>query len=195
MLVELQSYLEKKLCGKIENSLYAYGELTISIKLETLLEVMLFLRDDSRCQFTGFVDLAGVDYPQQEKRFHIVYHLLSARLNHRIRVKVSTDKATAVTSICAVYAAAEWYEREAYDMYGILFSGNPDLRRILTDYGFEGHPLRKDFPVSGFVECRYDSDLKKIVYEPVVLKQQIRNFDALSPWGGYPTVEKQNTGG
>lgn len=193
MLADLQSYLEQALSDKLENVSLSYGELNIRVKLDELLEVMLFLRDDAKCQFISFIDLSGVDYPEQEKRFQLVYHLLSPKLNLRLRVKVATDKTLAVPSICAVYSGAQWYEREAYDMYGVLFRGNPDLRRILTDYGFEGHPLRKDFPVTGFTECRYDSDLKKIVYEPVLLKQQMRNFDFISPWAGYPVEEKKHS--
>jgi NADH-quinone oxidoreductase subunit C len=137
-----------------------------------------------QCQFISFIDAAGVDYPQRRKRFDVVYHLLSPRQNLRIRVKVSADEDTPVPSITSVYPGADWFEREAYDMYGILFSGHPDLRRLLTDYGFEGHPLRKDFPLTGFVEVRYDDEQKRVVYEPVELKQEFRNFDFLSPWEG-----------
>ena len=162
----------------------AYGELTVVVPAEAIARVLTFLRDDGRCQFVSFVDLCGVDYPGREKRFDVVYHLLSPRRNTRIRVKVETDEVTPVPSVIDVFPAANWFEREAYDLYGILFSGHPDLRRILTDYGFEGHPLRKDFPLTGFVEVRYDEEQKRVVYEPVKLQQEFRNFDFLSPWEG-----------
>jgi NADH-quinone oxidoreductase subunit C len=142
------------------------------------------LRDDQRCLFHNIIDICGVDYPSRAKRFDVVYHLLSLKQNHRIRVKVETDEATPVPSLIPVFPAAEWYERETYDLYGILFSDHPDLRRLLTDYGFDGHPLRKDFPLTGFVEVRYDDELKRVVYEPVRLTQEFRNFDFLSPWEG-----------
>jgi NADH-quinone oxidoreductase subunit C len=137
-----------------------------------------------QCQFVSIIDVAGADYPARAKRFDVVYHLLSPRQNQRIRVKVRTDEDTPVPSVCEVFPGADWFEREAYDLYGILFSGHPDLRRILTDYGFEGHPLRKDFPTTGFVEVRYDDEAKRVVYEPVELKQEFRNFDFMSPWEG-----------
>jgi NADH-quinone oxidoreductase subunit C len=162
----------------------AYGELTVVVPAEAIARVLTFLRDDGRCQFVSFVDLCGVDYPGREKRFDVVYHLLSPRRNTRIRIKVETDEVTPVPSVIDVFPAANWFEREAYDLYGILFSGHPDLRRILTDYGFEGHPLRKDFPLTGFVEVRYDEEQKRVIYEPVRLQQEFRNFDFLSPWEG-----------
>jgi len=130
------------------------------------------------------IDICGVDWPQRELRFDVVYHLLSPKQNLRIRIKVATDEDTPVPSACAVYPGADWFERETWDMYGVLFTGHPDLRRILTDYGFEGHPLRKDFPTTGFVEVRYDDAAKRVVYEPVELKQEFRNFDFMSPWEG-----------
>jgi NADH-quinone oxidoreductase subunit C len=142
------------------------------------------LRDDPACRFISFIDLCGADYPGREKRFDVVYHLLSPVHNTRIRIKAETDETTLVPSIVDVFPAANWFEREAYDLYGILFSGHPDLRRILTDYGFDGHPLRKDFPMTGFVEVRYDDEQKRVVYEPVKLQQEFRNFDFLSPWEG-----------
>ncbi|WP_279099322.1 NADH-quinone oxidoreductase subunit C [Bartonella apis] len=183
-LKELQSYLAERLESVIDESVFAYNELTVVAKLDAIIDVLSFLKDDSHSQFVGLVDICGVDFPEREKRFDVVYHLLSPRHNLRLRVKVRTDEDTPVPSACSVYPGAEWYEREAYDMYGILFSGHPDLRRILTDYGFEGHPLRKDFPTSGFVECRYDNELKRVIYEPVVLRQEMRNFDFMSPWEG-----------
>ncbi|MCX8569104.1 NADH-quinone oxidoreductase subunit C [Aminobacter sp. MET-1] len=196
-LKDLAAYIAEKLDADIEESVLAYGELTLTVKAADIVDVMTFLRNDVQCQFVSFIDAAGVDYPQRRKRFDVVYHLLSPRQNLRIRVKLSTDEDTPVPSITAVYPGADWFEREAYDMYGILFSGHPDLRRLLTDYGFEGHPLRKDFPLTGFVEVRYDDEQKRVVYEPVELKQEFRNFDFLSPWEGteyvLPGDEKAKT--
>ena len=162
----------------------ARGELTLLADAAHVLDVLTFLRDDEACRFINFIDLCGVDYPAREKRFDVVYHLLSPKLNQRVRLKVQTDETTPVASAIPVFPCANWFEREAYDLYGILFSGHPDLRRILTDYGFEGHPLRKDFPLTGFVEVRYDDAEKRVVYEPVKLNQEFRNFDFLSPWEG-----------
>ncbi len=162
----------------------AFGELTLVVQASDIVYALTYLRDDPACAFRNFIDICGVDYPQREKRFDVVYHLLSLRHNLRIRVKVQTDEVTPVPSVIEVFPAANWYEREAYDLYGILFSGHPDLRRLLTDYGFEGHPLRKDFPLTGFVEVRYDQDQARVVYEPVQLTQEFRNFDFLSPWEG-----------
>ena len=160
----------------------AFGELTLTCDAAHLPAVITHLRDDPACQFINFIDLCGVDYPAREKRFDVVVHLLSPKLNQRIRVKCATDEIIPVPSLCGVFPAANWFEREAYDLYGILFSGHPELRRILTDYGFDGHPLRKDFPMSGFVEVRYDDAQKRVVTEPVRLNQEYRNFDFLSPW-------------
>jgi NADH-quinone oxidoreductase subunit C len=154
------------------------------VRAQDIVRVVTFLRDDPKCRFISFLDICGVDYPGREQRFDVVYHLLSPHLNHRIRLKVVTDEVTPVPSIIDVYPAANWFEREAYDMYGILFTGHPDLRRILTDYGFEGYPLRKDFPLTGYVEVRYDEAEGRVVYEPVRLNQEFRNFDFLSPWEG-----------
>jgi NADH-quinone oxidoreductase subunit C len=170
--------------GKVTAAHVAFGELTVLADAASIVETLTVLRDDPRFQFFNFTDLCGADYPEREKRFDVVYHLLSPRLNHRVRVKIQTDEATPVPSIIEVFPAANWYEREAYDFYGMVFSGHPDLRRILTDYGFEGHPLRKDFPLTGFVEVRYDDAEKRVVYEPVKLVQEFRNFDFLSPWEG-----------
>ena len=183
-LNDLSAYLGEKLPGKIQDSLVAYGELTISVEPSDIVRVLTFLRRDVQCQFVSIIDIAGADYPARAKRFDVVYHLLSPRQNQRIRIKVRTDEDTPVPSVTDVYPGADWFEREAYDLYGILFSGHPDLRRILTDYGFEGHPLRKDFPLTGFVEVRYDDQAKRVVYEPVELKQEFRNFDFMSPWEG-----------
>ncbi len=162
----------------------AIGELTVKVEAPHIVPILTFLRDDPECRFTLLIDLCGVDYPNRARRFDVVYHLLSLEKNQRIRVKVETDETSAVPSAVAVYPAANWFEREAFDMYGILFSGHPDLRRILTDYGFEGFPLRKDFPLSGYVEVRWDETQKRVVYEPVKLVQEWRDFDFLSPWEG-----------
>ncbi|MER8673973.1 MULTISPECIES: NADH-quinone oxidoreductase subunit C [unclassified Mesorhizobium] len=183
-LSELSTYLGEKLPGRVTDAVLAYGELTISVATDNLIEVTSFLRDDSGCQFISIIDICGADYPSRVKRFDVVYHLLSPKQNLRIRIKLQADEETLVPSLTAVYPGADWYEREAYDLYGVLFSGHPDLRRILTDYGFEGHPLRKDFPLTGFVEVRYDDEAKRVIYEPVELKQEFRNFDFLSPWEG-----------
>ncbi len=177
----------------------AYSELTVEVSREHIADVIKFLRSDARCLFDCLIDIAGVDYPDRADRFDVVYHLLSPRQNMRIRVKTSTDEATPVPSVVDIFPAANWFEREAFDLYGILFSDHPDLRRILTDYGFQGHPLRKDFPLTGFVEVRYDEDQKRVVYEPVKLSQEFRNFDAISPWEGtdyvLPGDEKAGEGG
>ncbi len=170
----------------ILDSRAALGELTLTVEPQRIVDALKFLRDDPGCQFACFIDIAGADYPDREKRFEIVYHLLSPKLNRRIRVKLSTDEATPVPSAIPAFPAADWYEREAYDLYGVLFEGHPDLRRILTDYGFDGHPLRKDFPMTGFVEVRYDDEEKRVRYEPVRLNQEFRQFDFLSPWEGAP---------
>jgi NADH-quinone oxidoreductase subunit C len=183
-LVELSDYLGQALGIAAGDREIAFGELTIEVTPTRLIEAMRFLRDDARCQFVSFIDACGVDYPSREKRFDVVYHLLSPHQNHRIRVRVVTDETTPVPSVTAIYPGADWFEREAYDLYGILFTGHPDLRRILTDYGFDGHPLRKDFPLTGFVEVRYDDAVKRVVYEPVRLNQEFRSFDFLSPWEG-----------
>jgi NADH-quinone oxidoreductase subunit C len=161
-----------------------FEELTIEVAAENIVPVVTQLRDDPQLRFISFVDLCGVDWPTREKRFDVVYHFLSPKTNHRIRIKIATDADTPVPSISDVFPAATWFEREAYDFYGILFSGNPDFRRILTDYGFRGHPLRKDFPLTGFVEVRYSNEQRRVVYEPVKLPQEFRNFDFLSPWEG-----------
>ena len=166
----------------------AHGELTITVARERIGEVLTKLRDDPDCQFEILIDICGVDYPARKNRFDVVYHLLSVRRNQRIRIKLETDEATPVPSVISVFPGANWYEREAYDMYGILFSDHPDLRRLLTDYGFEGYPLRKDFPLTGYKEVRYDDEQKRVVYEPVRLTQEFRNFDFESPWEGVQYV-------
>jgi NADH-quinone oxidoreductase subunit C len=185
---DLQEHLLGKLGSAIDGSTITFGELTLMVGREQIGSVLKLLRDDAQCRFEILIDLCGVDYPQRANRFDVVYHLLSPRNNLRVRVKIQTDDATPVPSVIDVFPAANWYEREAYDMYGILFAGHPDLRRILTDYGFQGYPLRKDFPLTGFVEVRYDDEAKRVVYEPVKLTQEFRSFDFESPWEGMPTV-------
>jgi NADH-quinone oxidoreductase subunit C len=183
-LAQLGDHVAARLGEAVLDRQIAYGDLTILVDPARIVEVVTFLRDDPACRFVSFIDLCGVDYPGRERRFDVVYHLLSPAHNTRIRIKVEADETTPVPSIIDVFPAANWFEREAYDLYGILFSGHPDLRRILTDYGFEGHPLRKDFPLTGFVEVRYDDEQKRVVYERVKLQQEFRNFDFLSPWEG-----------
>jgi NADH-quinone oxidoreductase subunit C len=160
------------------------GELVINVARDSIVKVLTFLRDDVNCQFKMLMELCGVDYPEREDRFDVVYCLLSLTLNQRIRVKTQTNTSSAVPSVAGVFNAANWWEREAWDLFGIYFSDHPDLRRILSDYGFDGHPLRKDFPLTGYVEVRYDDEQKRVVYEPVKLSQEFRNFDFLSPWEG-----------
>ncbi|MBI4725163.1 MAG: NADH-quinone oxidoreductase subunit C [Rhodomicrobium sp.] len=161
-----------------------FGELTLSAARAKITEVVKFLRDDPAWRFKILIDICGADYPDRAERFEVVYHFLSVHNNLRVRLKTTTDDASPVPSIVDLFPAANWYEREAFDLYGILFEGHPDLRRILTDYGFRGHPLRKDFPLTGFVEVRYDEEQKRVVYEPVKLPQEFRSFDFLSPWEG-----------
>lgn len=183
-LVDLGEHITRALGTVIVSQQVAYGELTLTVEKDAIVAVATFLRDDPRCRFISFIDVCGADYPARDERFDVVYHFMSPHLNQRVRVKVMTDDVTPVPSITGVFKGAEWFEREAYDLYGILFSGHGDLRRILTDYGFDGHPLRKDFPTTGFVEVRYDETRKRVVYEPVKLMQEYRSFDYLSPWEG-----------
>ena len=166
----------------------AHDELMAEVRCEAIVRVLAFLRDDPNCAFSVLVDICGVDHPDRPDRFDVVYNLLSLRHNRRIRLKLETDEEKPVPTATGLYSAAGWYEREAWDLYGIYFADHPDLRRILTDYGFEGHPLRKDFPLTGYVELRYDEDQKRVVYEPVRLKQEFRSFDFLSPWEGMSHV-------
>lgn len=165
------------------------GELSLTIRREAIRQVLFFLRDDANCLFRQLVDICGVDFPERDERFEVVYNLLSTTHNLRVRVKVMVSEGTPVDSVTDIFSSANWYEREAWDMYGVFFSGHPDLRRILTDYGFEGHPLRKDFPLTGFVELRYDETQKRVVYEPVKLTQDFRTFDFTSPWEGMTTLQ------
>lgn len=198
-LQELGEYISQARGDDVLGFEVAYGELTVRVAADTIVETIRFLRDDVRCQFVNLTDICGVDWPQRPQRFDVVYHFLSPRQNLRIRVKVMADEERAVPSVTSIFPSADWFEREIYDMYGVLFSGHPDLRRILTDYGFDGHPLRKDFPLTGFVEVRYDEEQKRVVYEPVRLAQEFRNFDFLSPWEGtdyvLPGDEKANGNG
>ncbi len=183
-LTELSDHIQSCLADAVAQVSVVHGELTLKVDAEDILKVLKFLRDDSSCRFSCFIDICGVDYPQRENRFEVVYHFLSPTQNQRIRVKLEVNETRQVPSVVSLFAAAEWYEREAFDLYGILFSGHPDLRRILTDYGFRGHPLRKDFPLTGYVEVRYDDEEKRVVYEPVKLMQEFRSFDFESPWEG-----------
>ena len=187
-LEEMALHVAGAMPGAVESHVIAFDELTLEARADQIVPLMIFLRDDPRCQFQTLVDLCGADYPERAQRFDVVYHLLSMRRNKRVRVKIKTDEATPVSTLINVFPAAEWYEREAFDMYGVLFNGHPDLRRLLTDYGFQGFPLRKDFPLTGHVEVRYDPDQGRVIYEPVKLKQAYRNFDFLSPWEGMTDV-------
>jgi len=168
----------------------AFNQLTVAVHAHKIVDVVRFLRDDPGCRFVSLIDVTAVDYPKREKRFDVVYHLLSPTLNARVRLRAEADETTQVPSIIEVFPGADWFERETYDLYGVIFIGHPDMRRLLTDYGFEGHPLRKDFPLTGFVEVRYDDQEKRVLYEPVRLNQEFRNFDFLSPWEGadYPVL-------
>ncbi len=183
-LEELGATIATALPGAVTGHTVAFGELTVTANAADIVRVATFLRDDSRCEFFSFIDVTAVDWPAREKRFDVVYHLLSPTKNARVRIKIETDEVTPIASIIGVFPGADWFERETYDLYGVLFTGHPDMRRILTDYGFDGHPLRKDFPLTGFVEVRYDDAQKRVVTEPVRLAQEFRTFDFLSPWEG-----------
>ena len=183
MMIDLAT-LQSKLGAAITGGETAFGEVTLHAEPAQILSVLKTLQSDADLRFVSFIDLCGADYPEREKRFDVVYHLLSPYKNSRVRIKVEVDEAGEVPSAVGVFPAADWFEREVYDLYGVVFSGHPDLRRILTDYGFSGHPLRKDFPVTGHIELRYDDEKKRVVYEPVKLVQEMRQFDYLSPWEG-----------
>ncbi len=183
-LNELGAHIAASIDEDIRGWKVAFDELTIDVRADRIVHVMTFLRDDPLTKFLVLIDLCGVDYPQRPKRFDVVYHLLSMHNNTRIRVKAKLGEEETIPTVTGVYPAADWFERETFDMYGIVFGGHPDLRRILTDYGFEGYPLRKDFPLTGYVEVRYDDEQKRVVYESVNLVQEFRNFDYLSPWEG-----------
>ena len=183
-LQDLGDYIKNAMPEAILSARLVNDELVLAAQSETIPHILLFLRDDSNCLFKILIDICGVDYPDRERRFDVVYHLLSLRHNQRIRVKLQVNDDVLVPSAVGVFSAAGWYERETWDLYGIMFANHPDLRRILTDYGFDGHPLRKDFPLTGFVEVRYDEAQKRVVYEPVKLPQDFRSFDFMSPWEG-----------
>ncbi|OYX19661.1 MAG: NADH-quinone oxidoreductase subunit C [Rhodobacterales bacterium 32-66-9] len=183
-LQELAAIIELKQAEAVVSATVAHGELTLVANLATLRALVETLRDDPSCRFSTLVDITAIDHPERSTRFDVVYHFLSMYRNHRIRVKVKVGEDEMVPSLIDLYPAANWFEREVFDMFGILFSGHPDLRRILTDYGFRGHPLRKDFPTTGYTEVRYDEALKRVVYEPVSLVQEYRQFDFMSPWEG-----------
>ena len=197
-LHELGAAIVRALPGAVSDYRVTLGELTIHADAKEIVRVVTFLRDDPGCQFWCIIDVTAVDWPSRQNRFDVVYHFLSPKQNVRVRVTIETDESTVVPSIVEVFAGADWYERETYDLYGILFAGHPDLRRILTDYGFEGYPLRKDFPLTGFVEVRWDDEQKRVVYDRVRLAQEFRDFDFLSPWEGpdYPIAgdEKASKG-
>jgi NADH-quinone oxidoreductase subunit C len=183
-LEAISQAIASDLAGAIVAQGIVRDELTVTVKASEIVRVVKFLRDDARCEFRSIIDITAVDWPSREDRFDVVYHFLSPTKNARVRIKVEVDETTPVASIIEVFPGANWFEREVYDLYGVLFTGHPDMRRLLTDYGFEGHPLRKDFPLTGFVEVRYDDELKRVVYDRVRLAQEFRNFDFLSPWEG-----------
>lgn len=186
---DLAQHIEENLEDALDLYEFKNGELVFYVKRDHIYQVLQFLRDDIECDFKILVDICGVDYPNRKERFDVVYHLLSTSQNQRVRVKISTAEEKVVPSVTSLFSTAGWLEREVWDMYGIYFDGNLDLRRILTDYGFEGHPLRKDFPLTGYVELRYDDSLKRVVYEPVKLTQDFRVFDNLSPWEGMTDIQ------
>lgn len=187
-LRELGQHIGSVLADQVVSTSVELDELIILARADQIVKILAFLRDDPLCLFKVLVDICGADYPERPKRFDVVYNLLSLVHNQRVRIKVKADSLTPIPSVTGVYNSANWFEREAWDMYGIMFSDHPDLRRLLTDYGFEGHPLRKDFPLTGFVEVRYDDARKRVVYDPVKLPQEFRNFDFLSPWEGAVAV-------
>jgi NADH-quinone oxidoreductase subunit C len=192
-LAQFGQQISEALPGAVRAHGVAVGELTIDVEPAEIVRVMSHLRDDPACEFKILVDICGVDWPKRARRFDVVYHLLSLTRNRRIRVRVQAGEGDVVPSVVAVYPAANWFERETFDMYGVVFGDHPDLRRILTDYGFAGHPLRKDFPLTGFVEVRYDDELKRVVYQPVQLVQEFRDFDFMSPWEGAPQILPDGT--
>ena len=187
-LTEFGTIISGALPAEITNVEIVRDQLVLWTRVESVVPVLTFLRDDPACLFKMLVDLTAVDYPERHERFEVVYNLLSLRHNRRVRLKIAVEDGSSVPSIARILGAASWYEREVWDMFGIPFSGHPDMRRILTDYGFEGHPLRKDFPLTGYVEVRYDDEQKRVVYEPVKLAQEFRSFDFVSPWEGMNTL-------
>jgi NADH-quinone oxidoreductase subunit C len=189
-LADLGETIKAALTGAVTGSSIAFDQLTLSVEASKIVDVVTFLRDDPGCRFVSLIDVTAVDYPGRDKRFDVTYHFLSPTLNERIRLRAEAGETTQVPSIIEVFPGADWFERETYDLYGVIFTGHPDMRRLLTDYGFDGHPLRKDFPLTGFVEVRYDDQEKRVLYEPVRLNQEFRKFDFLSPWEGadYPVL-------
>lgn len=187
-LNELGEHIAGKMPDAVRKFEVKFGDLTLYAERDAIASLTTFLKNDSLCNFETLIDICGVDYPERGQRFEVVYHFLSMRMNHRIRVKIKTDEEGAVPTITSIHPCADWFEREAFDMYGVRFAGHPDMRRILTDYGFEGYPLRKDFPLTGYTEVRYDDLEKRVVHEPVELTQEYRNFDFLSPWEGMTAV-------
>jgi NADH-quinone oxidoreductase subunit C len=183
-LRDLGDYIDAANPGAVLDTEVGYGELMVTTTAPALVKLLTFLRDDQNCQFKQLMDVTAVDRPDREARFEIVYNMLSLKHNQRVRIKLAADASTLVPSVTAVFSSANWFEREVWDLFGVFFSDHPDLRRIMTDYGFEGHPLRKDFPLTGYVEVRYDPDQKRVVYEPVKLPQEFRSFDFMSPWEG-----------
>ena len=183
-LTELGTIIALKRPDAVLAQSVTHGELTLTVALQHLQPLVEFLRDDAACRFTSLVDITAIDYPERAARFDVIYHFLSMYQNHRIRLRVAVRTTDMVPSVHKLHPSANWFEREVFDMFGILFSGHPDLRRILTDYGFRGHPLRKDFPTTGYTEVRYDEVQKRVVYEPVSLVQEYRQFDFMSPWEG-----------
>jgi NADH-quinone oxidoreductase subunit C len=196
-LADLGEYIATAMPDDVETYAVARDELTVWVARPSIVRVLTFLRDDQNAYFRQLVDVTGADYPERDERFEVIYHLLSLKHNQRVRVKLAAGEDVPVDSATGVFSSAGWFEREVWDMYGVFFAEHPDLRRILTDYGFEGHPLRKDFPLTGFVEVRYDEDQKRVVYEPVKLTQEFRHFDFMSPWEGMlhlPGDEKAEAG-
>jgi len=184
ILDRLGQTIKTSLGASVTSYAVSRGELTVTVEAKDIVKVAKFLRDDPGCLFINIIDITAIDWPGRDKRFDVVYHFLSPRINQRVRVKAALGENETIASLIDVYRGADWFEREAYDLYGVLFTGHPDMRRILTDYGFEGHPLRKDFPLTGFVEVRYDDEQKRVVYDKVRLAQEFRTFDFLSPWEG-----------
>ena len=187
-LIDLGDYIDAANPDAVLGVEVAKGELVVSARADSIVKLLVFLRDDQNCQFKQLMDLTAVDHPDREARFDVVYNLLSLKHNQRVRIKTTAEEGAPVPSATSVFNSANWFEREVWDLFGIFFSDHPDLRRIMTDYGFEGHPLRKDFPLTGYVEVRYDADQKRVVYEPVKLTQEYRSFDFMSPWEGMPNL-------
>ncbi len=185
-LIDLGDYIDAANPDAVLGVEVAKGELVVSARADSIVKLLVFLRDDQNCQFKQLMDVTAVDHPNREARFDVVYNLLSLKHNQRVRVKTTAEEGAPVPSATSAFNSANWFEREVWDLFGIFFADHPDLRRIMTDYGFEGHPLRKDFPLTGYVEVRYDADQKRVVYEPVKLTQEYRSFDFMSPWEGMP---------